>query len=411
MKIIDIYNKLKNPIENLEILKKIIKLYEKSRDKSEYLDELTKKEVSEEIDLKERDYFYSIAFNEWKKNIIDMPFKRFSNLLKNDKYKKDFSKMKEFLEGIPNVKNKAEVDKIIYSEYKGKDSEITETLKTYYWIKNEEQNWEYVSSQLISIKKYRDPNLEHNLYINISNSHIYGMASKFLEKCIEYELPYCFRIDKTGKRIDSIIITADSDVIVNYIKILNEIKRENPEFIVGQKNQSILVGRLASWLGYGEFPENPLGENPFYAIRVEHLYTSINTVINSWIRNNINNKKFRTEIINSIIDKIKEDSNYLPKLELFEESELIEVFEEVLEELLEEYCKDCQKGIDINNLDNGDAISITKEDLSFCIKNISMKFLEEDEHFIENIKQEVIKTCKKYNIDSNKYCFNISETR
>ena len=94
-----------------------------------------------------------MTFNEWKKNIIEMSFKRFSNLLKNEKYKKDFSKMREFLEKVPDVKTKEAVDKIIYRKYKGKDDEIAETLKTYYWINTENSEWEYVHSKLITIKK------------------------------------------------------------------------------------------------------------------------------------------------------------------------------------------------------------------------------------------------------------------
>lgn len=405
MKVIDLYNKLTNPIDNEKVLNFLLDKYSNSTDYNTLYKQLIlkdNKKTDNQSFKEELDMFYVTVFNEWKRSIIEMSFKRFSNLLKNEKYKKDFSKMREFLEKIPEVKTKDDIDKIIYDNYKPKDEEIAETLKTYYWVTLPDSDWVYVSSRLVTIKEYIEPEIKHNLYININNSHIYGFATKFFEKCTEYKLPYFFKFNKSEKYVESIIITCDSRLLMFYIKILDEIKRENPEFVEGAKNPSPITGRISSWLGYASEPKEDSYKTkyyPFYFVRAIALCESFDKITSNWVKKNINNDEYKSIIQNLIVNKISEKNSKIIS------DELKDAIGESIEDFINDYCENKLNGIDISDSENDKTVSLSQDEITLIIKKISVNFFKTNKDYISEIQNEIATVSKKYGIDSKKFCF------
>jgi len=406
MKVIDLYNKLQNPLDNNKEIEKLINLYLKSNSMQEYY----KKMITKDYNTKptylksEIDEFYCTIFNVWKENIIKLSFKRFSNITKNEKLENDFSRMREFLEKIPEVKTKEEINNIIFGQYKEKTDEIAETLKLYYWDTLPNSNWEYVSSRLITLKRLEEPNVQHNLYININNEHIYGFAKKLFEKCTEFDIPYYFKFNKLGIFNESIIINTDSKYIMYYIRILDEIKNKYPEYVAGNKNDSYLTGRMSSWLGYAEEPideESSKKNYPFYWLRAKCIYDVIDNYFINLVKQNIDNEYMNDNTANLLIRNL-ENKN------LKVDSEIIESINENMSELLNDFCENSLSGIDIIDEDESRTIFLSKEEIKDCIKESAYAFAKEDINLCDLIRNGIISNFEKNDIDINKVCFNKS---
>ena len=98
----EMYEKIENPLNDDEVIRKLIEGYSDELGTKQYYKKLTevyndqKKYI--EINVKDKDKFVSELFNEWKNditlNISDDEIK---------KYDKDFSNLREFLKNIPYV--------------------------------------------------------------------------------------------------------------------------------------------------------------------------------------------------------------------------------------------------------------------------------------------------------------------
>lgn len=403
MNISNIYEKIKNPLDDDNLMKSLINMYSQSLDKDDFYKVLVNKKVESNSLQKDIDEFYCLMFNEWKNSIIEMSFKQFSNLVKNENYKKNFSKMREFLEKLPDVKTKEEIGEIIFGNYKGKDFEVSEMLQTYYWSKSDNSDWEYVYYNYIKLKRNSNIKIENLFIINIEQSSIYKFASLFVNKCKNYDLEYYFKFNKIGNRIDSIVIGANTSNLANYLRIFDEIRRKNPEILAKMNKAPILTGRLSSWLGYGSNLSNEK-EFEFYNTRALVIKESMEKCIAQYIMKNQENEMLHKQILENIIKIIEQQGNK-NKIEEFGKDEIEEVFSEIIPEFLQEFCNNSNKSFDIDNTESGESISISKSELELCIKNSVLFEMQQSQNIVNVLRNMIFSICSKYKIDSNKFCF------
>ena len=98
----EIYKKIENPLNDDEVVRKLIEGYSDELGTKKYYKKLTevyhdqKKYIG--INVKDKDKFVSELFNEWKN---DITLNISDDEIKN--YGKDFSNLREFLKNIPYV--------------------------------------------------------------------------------------------------------------------------------------------------------------------------------------------------------------------------------------------------------------------------------------------------------------------
>ena len=105
----EVYNQIQNPLDDIDIIKMLIYGYIDNYPAYFLATNCLYKE-NENEDIKQKNEFYSLIFNTWKNNIINMNNERISYLLKQGKIEKDFLILKKYLLNIPNMSSVSEID-------------------------------------------------------------------------------------------------------------------------------------------------------------------------------------------------------------------------------------------------------------------------------------------------------------
>lgn len=291
MDLMELYNQISNPIDNPQVIEKLINAYANStKGLGGYYAQLTKTVKKEhtrgQFYREDADRFYAMLFNKWKNSIVSMTRDEFIELYKKGSYGKDFIKMREYLKSVPDVSTMDEANGIFYGS-KG-DKELEGALEKYSWqALGEGSGWVHVCSRYLTAKKDEYPNVEHRLYLDTESLDTYKMTTYFIEKCGEHHIPYYFKFDTAANRDDTIVIYSSTENLTKYVEILQEIKREHPDLISRAKDPPVLTGKIDGWIGYGSEPElMPDGEKTsFNAKRAKILEKSIRDVTTQWIMN------------------------------------------------------------------------------------------------------------------------------
>ena len=454
MELMELYNQIHNPIDDLSVIEKLINAYaNSSKGFGGYYGQLTKTVQKEhnkgQYYREDADRFYAMLFNKWKNSIVAMTKDEFVELYKQGSYGQDFIKMRNYLKNIPDVSTMKEADEIFYGS-KG-DKELEDALEKYSWKSfGGGSGWIHVCSRYLTAKKDQYPNVEHRLYLDTESLDTYKMTTYLVEKCDEHNLPYYFKFDQYADRDDTIVIYSSTENLTKYVEILQEIKREHPELVSRAKEPPVLTGKIDGWIGYGSEPaKTPDGQrHSFNEIRAKVLESSIGKVTKQWIMNHRNQQityqgqkmLFQEYIAMKSTEKLIADlerrylsyeendkkvaqrngTKYNPttvndrlgytlqdvRSPQFKQN-IYRVLRDKMISSIPQVCNGSYKDMDAINMNvrNGKQITFSGYDLETIIQQLSVNISKNDPNFISSVQAEIKNNAKQYGIDSEKFCF------
>lgn len=413
----EMYEKIENPLNDDEVIRKLIEGYSDELGTKQYYKKLTEvyndQKKYTEINVKDKDKFVSELFNEWKNditlNISDDEIK---------KYDKDFSNLREFLKNIPYVKSSYGRNVREFFELNGKENrdKQLETVYSKHTPFSQGRSWTYITYNNINPSKYKKFIVDHRLYLNTENIDTYKVMELFRNKCKERELEYLFKYAEKGDRDDTIVIYSDDRKLSDYMEILEEIKKEEPEIVKRAQTPPMLTGKIDGWIGYGSEPqldEDGKNTNSFNNLRSGIIQNAISKETIKWIRENKEltkkdlglNEYLTKQIFDDIKDKYRMyKSVYEPKFQ----EKLLKKLENEIEKNKSELLEGKFDKIKEFNIDDIN-IEVDSEMIQRAFRPLSKKILKTDSSFLEKVRAGIKEEGLANGIDSEKFCFDIDK--
>lgn len=409
----EIYEKIENPLNDDEVVRKLIEGYSDELGTEQYYKKLVqvnyKEKKYKDINMEDKDRLVSQIFNDWKKdltlNIKDDEIK---------KYNKDFPYLREFLKNTPYVKSVKEFFKI---QRKVDVDEQLETIYSKYTPFSHGESWTYISHNSINPSKYKKFIVDHRLYLNTENIDTYKVMELFRNKCKERELDYHFKFSDNGDRDDTIVIYSDDKKLSKYLEILEEIKKEEPEIVKRAQTPPMLTGKIDGWIGYGSEPkldEDGKNTNSFNSVRSGIIQNAISKETIKWIRENKELTKEDTGL-NEYLTKQIYDDIIKDKYRMYKSVYEPEFQEKILKKLENDIAKNKSEilegrfdGIKEFNIDDIN-IEVDSEMIQRAFRPFSKKILKKDPSFLGKVRDAIKEEGLANGIDSEKFCFDIDK--
>lgn len=409
----EMYEKIENPLNDDEVIRKLIEGYSDELRTKQYYNKLIqvnyKEKKYKEINMEDKDRLVSQIFNDWKKdltlNIKDDEIK---------KYNKDFPYLREFLKNTPYVKSAKEFFKI---NRKVDGDEKLEIIYPKYTPFSHGKSWTYISHNSINPSKYKKIIVDHRLYLNTENIDTYKVMELFRNKCKERELDYHFKFSDRGDRDDTIVIYSDDKKLSKYLEILEEIKKEEPEIIKRAQTPPMLTGKIDGWIGYGSEPsldENGKNTKSFNSSRSGIIQNAISKETIKWLRENKELTKedlgLNEYLTKQIFDDIIKDKYRMVK-SVYEpefQEKLLKRLEKEIEKNKSELLKGKFDKIKEFNIDGLD-IEVDSEMIRRAFRPFSKKILKKDPSFLGKVRDAIKEEGLANGIDSEKFCFDIDK--
>ena len=401
------------------------------------------------INGKERDYFYSFCFNTWKRNVCTMTFDEFKKLEARGSYKRDFVNLRNYLLHVPDISSYEEMRELYYGDNTPKD--IKDLFEKYSWDSlGAYSGWEHVDSRYLHAKRTNRLNVEHRLYINTDAISLYPILNLFVKKCSEKNIPFYFKFDMdSGFRDDTIPIYSDSEHLIDYIDILQDIKRNNPDLKFYEP--PLLSGKIDGFIGYGSEPDERITKKrtSFNDLRADIIGESITRCRNNWIKSNLNtnfgtnerprtitqiivrkavidfveglintynryidNEKKRRSAHNytdnkSIEEVVFEKLQYTPQMidnTNFKNKVYQSIYNDVDNYIRSDFTKEIRIPININGKDT----YYSNYDMKKTLCSFTSSIMKNDSNFIDSIKKDIRDNCKQFGIIPDKFCCDIT---
>lgn len=425
----DIYDSIKNPLDDPAILNKLISIY--SYLKFSFNSELIfydaiihtvdKKDVGI-VNVDDCNCFYSMIFNKWKDSMIIALENLVDSMEKDAKTNSQYLKTLMFLKFLSNITTVNEMYDVFRGVYNGQelDDDIKTVIRNNKWNNlGEGSEWVFVSSGEVSLNRWV-PEIEHRLYIDTESINVYRIVLEFVKQCDMQGIPYYFKFDEMANRDDTIVIYSDQDNLINYVNILMKIKRIYPE--INWLAPPMLTGVIDDFMGYGSEPIGLYETGSFNEKRAAVLYNSINDVNKKWILNHKDKYlKYRGKIISFkkfFSLKIIEYLNESAKMKVDSEKQVEGFLERNIDNLLAKYC-DANYSNVVNgvvhldsaftvDLPDGDEIIFSSGDFVCVIRQMAEIIARVDPNFALEIKSEIKRNFRKNGIDSEKICFDVA---
>ena len=419
----EIYEKIENPLNDDEVVRKLIEGYSDELRTKQYYNKLVqvnyKEKKYKEINMEDKDRLVSQIFNEWKnditKNISDEDIKSYNN--------QNFARLRECIKDIPDIKDFKENSKVFNRLTKldklDKDSKKTKLTDIYedYAPFFHGSTWTYISHNSINPSKYKKIIVDHRLYLNTENIDTYKVMELFRNKCKERELDYHFKFSDRGDRDDTIVIYSDDKKLSKYLEILEEIKKEEPEIIKRAQTPPMLTGKIDGWIGYGSEPsldENGKNTKSFNSSRSGIIQNAISKETIKWLRENKELTKedlgLNEYLTKQISDDIKDKYNRMDK-SVYEpefQEKLLKRLEKEIEKNKSELLEGKFDKIKEFNIDGLD-IEVDSEMIQRAFRPFSKKILKKDPSFLEKVRNAIKEEGLANGIDSEKFCFDIDK--
>ena len=447
MELMELYQQIKNPIDDPKVIEKLINVYANIPNGYEgyytqLLSTVQKEHNNGQYYTADADKFYSMLFNKWKNNIIALNSEEFRKLYSQGSYGQDFIEMRNYLKSVPDVTTMNEADAILSGNTNNKD--INNAIRKYSWkALGEDSDWIHVCSKYLTAQKEDYPNVEHRLYLDTESLDTYKMAELFVEKCDQHKLPYYFKFDELANRDDTIVIYSSTENLTKYVEILKEIQKEHPELVSRLKEPPVLAGRIDGWIGYGSEPQKTPDGKPqsFNKTRTKILENAIGNTTKQWIMDHRmmlvtyqgQELSFQDYIAmkgtEKLISSLEHKYNYWEKDGSFNptmisnmlgytlqdiksgqfKKNVYEVLKSSISSSLSTVCNGNAKDMEFINMGvrNGKKIHFTGYDLEKTIQEVSVIISKIDSNFIPTIQSEIKNSAKQYGIDSEKFCFDI----
>lgn len=418
----EIYEKIENPLNDDEVIKKLIEGYSDELGTKQYYKKLTEVYRDQKkytgINVKDKDKFVSEIFNEWKnditKNISDEDIKSYNN--------QNFARLRECIKNIPDIKDFKENLKVYKRLNKldklDKDSKKTELTDIYqnYAAFFPEDTWTYIRYNSINASKPKNFTVDHRLYLNTENIDTYKVMELFRNKCKERELDYLFKFAEKGDRDDTIVIYSDDRKLSDYIEILEEIKKEEPEIVKRAQTPPMLTGKIDGWIGYGSEPsldENGKHTKSFNSVRSGIIQNAISKETMKWIRENKELTKEDSGLNEYLTKQISDDIK--DKYRMYKSVYEPEFQEKLLKKLENDIAKNKSEilegrfdGVKEFNI-NGINIEVDSQMIQRAFRPLSKKILKKDPSFLEKVRNGIKEEGLANGIDSEKFCFDIDK--
>lgn len=438
MDLAQLYENIENPLNDEKTLWKILDDYSKSdQGLGGFYAKLTtnvEKRNSRKYFKQDGDLFYSTVFNLWKKSIIEMEIETFLNLRDRGYLQNDFVLFRKYLKTVPDLSTEQEVNQFFYA-----NPLYSNEISKYRWNNfSEDPIFQHVSSRHVNSYQEEKINVEHRLYLNMELADVYKTAYLFVNKCTNRNIPYYFKFDRLGTRDDSIVIYSDTDHLKDYLDVLNEIKKENPDLVSRFYDPPILTGKINEYIGYGV---EPITERTSYTKKRARIIEDVlDTETKKWINNNLQfpvryqgqsiffQDYFSKKIVSTFLEKLKKD--FQCKVSFYNEEETInqlgyslddintqtmrlsleEIMHRKMKHQLTNYCEG--NGFDDVEIEvrNGKTIKLTSAILDKTVHKLSIQIAQHDNNYIKSIRQRINEVSEKQGIDTRKFCFDVSVT-
>ncbi len=293
-KLMDLYNSVQSPLDDLDKVKKIIEIYSKSdkdgKDFYKNLVHLSEKKYSDKIDQNDIDSFNSLLFNVWKSNIVDMSEDEYNSFYaeKGTYQDKDFQDLREYLSSIKNVSTEAEIDEII--EKLQNNPKYSKAIEKYTYILEQGkslQRWLYVDSGRLAQRPTHS--IQHRLYLNVERPYIESFIYRIISEADKREMDFTIKYSEAGARDDTIVIYANDNNILQYIEILREFREQYPEISNRINFPPIMTGLIDGWIGYGAEPTITINkeQQSYTTLREKVIKEAISRAYSNWQRSHV----------------------------------------------------------------------------------------------------------------------------
>ena len=421
----EFYYGMKNPLDDNEVIRKMVKAYGESRDFYSLITNTSKDKVKGKYYPTQEDHLYKLLFDEWKKYIkisIEYPHTL-------PEYRERARRIYDYIKDLePTTK-----DEILHilSDTEGKDDDLIEAFERCRFTRLcDGSSWTHIDSSYVHCNLYYRDNIEHRLYVNSDSTLTHFLLSKIVEKCRDRRLNYYFKFDDIGNRDDNIVFYCSTRQLPIFINLLEEIKNEYSldEFL---HEPPILTGKVNGWIGYGTEPENGYEES-FNSKRADHLEKCLDEVTINWIKNSMNKElniegqtmSYEDLIIKSLVKEVKDyildyycddgDIKYFYKRYGFSlESVKSYEFEKAISDTIKPIINDIINDYENNTLNrievpfNGGNYTLNFYILNKVIRQQALFFLDNDSNYKEVLVNRIKETSQEIGIDPNNYAFDL----
>lgn len=242
-----IFSGIKNPLDSKNNIRRFINAFATSNgDVSDFIKVLNQPDANPGNFISTEDYdsFYSNIFNRWKHAVVNCQPWWISFLDKVDNH--GFSDLQRYLERIPDVKTKEEIDDL----FTNSPENIQKVLENFNLnAVFSGTGWNIISSYFLDNSDIVGG--QHTLHMNINARGIHKFSELFIQKCEEFKLPYCFYISNHQTHSDdSFILFSDYLYLKNYYEIIHTILKENKELEKYISKPPILTAQVDNYIGY-----------------------------------------------------------------------------------------------------------------------------------------------------------------
>ncbi len=288
--LMDLYNSVQSPLDDLDKVKKIIEVYSKSdkdgKDFYKNLVHLSDKKYDGRTSQESVDLLNSMLFNLWKANIVEMNADKYKNFYsgKGNYQDNDFQKLRKQLSLIDDVSTEEEVENII-NQFKD-NPQFSEAYKKYKYTVNQGSlfdKWLYVDSAKLGQRPTN--NAQHRLYLNVERPYIENMLLLLLTEADKRNMEFTLKYSNVGARDDTIVIYANDTNVLQYIEILKGFREKYPIFNSEIYSPPIMTGTIDGWIGYGAEPTITINkeQQSYTSLREKIIKEAISRVYSDWL--------------------------------------------------------------------------------------------------------------------------------
>lgn len=179
--------------------------------------------------------FYAKIFNYWKKHLTTREISNTSPLYSLQQYFKNIGDVTTWKDAVAAFPHKRR------TEYLNKLFDVSKDRHQISSVDIHEQEGNMHAMPF---------DVEHILYVNVDLEHLHKFASEFLDKCEEKNLPYLFEIQTRFRNDKSFTISSDSEHLLEYYQILQEIIKEDKDLKDHIYHPPVFSGTVDGWIGY-----------------------------------------------------------------------------------------------------------------------------------------------------------------
>ena len=109
-------------------------------------------------------------------------------------------------------------------------------------------------NQMFKEVKNRLYEIDARIYLNLKPKNIVKLCDILIKKSIEKELPLLFKIAYDNKRNDNFVLYSSYEFMPEFINLIKDTKRKNPELFEDCKVKNPFMATLFGYMGFGEEP-------------------------------------------------------------------------------------------------------------------------------------------------------------